>query len=68
MIEFSSTLKLNEIQLFDSLFNEDPKNIIFFQREPNFGGGMAENLGKMGNNRGICCYANREAGNFEREY
>ena len=31
MIEFSSSLKLNEIYTVDSPFNEDPKNIIFFQ-------------------------------------
>ena len=29
MIEFSSSLKLNEIHMVDSPFNEDPKNIIF---------------------------------------
>ena len=39
MIEFSSSLKLNEIHKVDSPFNEDPKNIIFFQEGPNFGGG-----------------------------
>ena len=33
--------KLNEIHRVDSPSNEDPKNIIFFQRGPNFGGGMA---------------------------
>ena len=33
MIEFSSSLKLNEIYVVDSPFNEDPKNIIFFIRE-----------------------------------
>ena len=41
MIEFSSSLKLNEIHRVDSLFNEDPKNLIFFQGGPNFGGGTA---------------------------
>ena len=29
IIEFSSSLKLNEIHIVDSPFNEDPKNIIF---------------------------------------
>ena len=42
----------------DSPFNEDPKNINFSQalisKE-----GRPENLGKMGNNRDIYCYANR---------
>ena len=36
MIEFLSSLKLNEIQRVDSPFNEDPQNI-FFQGGPNFG-------------------------------
>ena len=31
MIEFSSSLKLNEIRMVDSPYNEDPKNITFFQ-------------------------------------
>ena len=30
----------------DSPFNEDSKNIIFFQGGPNFGEGRSENLGK----------------------
>ena len=58
MIEFSSSLKLNEIHVVDSPFNEEPKNI-FFQGGPNFGGGTVRNLGKMGNNWDIYCYANR---------
>ena len=41
MIEFSSSLKENEIHVVDSPFNEDSKNIIFFQGGPNFGGGTA---------------------------
>ena len=52
MIEFSSSLKLNEIHLVDSPFNEDPKNIIVPREE------RLENLGKMGNNRDIYCCAN----------
>ena len=44
MIEFSSSFKLNEINIVDSPFNEDPKNMIF-SRE-----GRPKNLGKMGNN------------------
>ena len=38
MIEFSSSLRLNEIHMVDSPFNEDPKNIMFFQGSPSFGG------------------------------
>ena len=30
MIEFSSSLKLNQIHIVDSPFNEDPKKIVFF--------------------------------------
>ena len=41
MIEFSSSLKLNKIHTVDSPFNEDPKNITFFQGGPNFRGGTA---------------------------
>ena len=50
MIKFSSSFKLNEIHRIDSPFNEDPKNIIFFQGGPNFGEVRPENVGKMGNN------------------
>ena len=39
--------------MVDSPFNEDSKNISFFQGGPNFWEGWPENLGKMGNNRGI---------------
>ena len=46
MIKFSSSFKLNEIHRVDSPFDEDPKNIIFFQGGPNFGEGRPENLGK----------------------
>ena len=53
MIKFSSSFKFNEIHTVNSPFNEDPKNI-FFSRE-----GRMKNLGKIGNNRDICCYANR---------
>ena len=41
MIKFSGSFKLNEIRVVDSPFNEDPKNIIFFQGGPNFGRGTA---------------------------
>ena len=68
MIKFSSSFTLNEIHRVDSPFNEDPKNIIFFQGGPNFGEGRPENLGKMDNNRDIYCYANWGVVNFERAY
>ena len=60
MIKFSTSVKLNEIRTVDNPFNENPKNLIFFQGSPNFGEGRPENLGKMGNNRDIYCHANRE--------
>ena len=67
IIEFSSSLKLNEFHMVDSPFNEDPKNI--FSMEALISGeGRQENLGKMGNNRDIYCYANRGMVNLEREY
>ena len=34
MVEFSSSLKLNEIRIVESLFNEDSKNINFFPGRP----------------------------------
>ena len=68
MIKFSSSFKLNEIHRVDSRFNEDPKNINFFQGGPNFGEGRPENLEKMGNNRDIYCYPNWGMVNFERAY
>ena len=48
MIKFSSSFKLNEIHSVDSPFNEDPKNIIFFQRGPNFWGGTDGKLAITG--------------------
>ena len=68
MIKFFSSFKLNKIHKADSLFNEDPNNIIFFQGGPNFGEGRPENSGKMGNNRDNYCYANRGVVNFKREH
>ena len=68
MIEFSTSLKLNEIYLVDSPFNENSKDIIFFLRGSNFGGGTA---GKFRGNRQKqrhLFYANRGVVNFEREY
>ena len=62
MIKFSSSFKLNQIHRVDSPFNEDPKNIIFFQ------GGTAGKFREMGNNREIYCYANWGGVNFERAY
>ena len=68
MIKFSSSLKLNEIHRVDSPFNEDPKTIIFSREALISGEGQLENLGKMGNNRDIYCYANWRVVNFERAY
>ena len=58
MIEFSSSLKLNEIHRVDSPFNEDPKNNFFSRQALLLGEGRREYLGKIGNNRDICCYGN----------
>ena len=46
MIEFSSSLKLNEIHMVDSPFNGDPKNIIFSREALISGEGRPEILGK----------------------
>ena len=68
MIKVSSSFKLNEIHRVDSPFNEDPKNIIFSRDALISGEGRRENLGKIGNNRDIYCYANWGMVNFERAY
>ena len=68
MIKFSSSFKLNEIHRVDSPSNEDPKNVIFSREALISGEGRLENLGKMGNNRDIYCYANWGVVNFERSY
>ena len=69
MIKFSRSFKLNEIHtVHASPLNEDLKNIIFAREALILGEGRPENLGKMGNNRDIHCYANRGMVNFEREY
>ena len=68
MIKFSSSFKLKEIHTADSLFNEDPKNINFSREALISGEGRPENLGEMGNNRDIYCYANWGVVNFERVY
>ena len=44
VIIFSSSFKFNEIHKVDSPFNEDPRNIIFFQGGPNFDAGTAGNF------------------------
>ena len=48
MIKLTNSFKLNKIHIVDSPFSEDPKNIIFFQGNRNFEGGMA---GKFMDNR-----------------
>ena len=68
MIKFSSSFKLSEIHRVDSPFDEDPKNIIFFREVLISGEGWPENLGKMGNNRDIYCYANWGVVNLERAF
>ena len=67
-IKFSSLFKSNEIDIVDSPFNEDPKKIILSREVLILGEGRSENLGKMGNNRDIYCYANRGVVTFERGY
>ena len=59
MIEFSSSLKLNEIHIVDIAVPTRIPKYNFFQGRPNFGEGQSENLGKTGNNMDIYCYANR---------
>ena len=53
--------KFFEIKIYsvDSPFNEDPKNIFFSKEVLILGEGRPDNLGKMGNNRDIYCYANQ---------
>ena len=68
MMKFSSSFKLNEIHRVDSPFNKDLKNIIFSREALISGEGWPENLGEMGNNRDIYCYANLGLVNFERPY
>ena len=64
MIEFSSSLELNEIHVVDSPFNEDPKR---FSREALISGeGRSENPGKLSSNRDIYCYANWGVFNSEK--
>ena len=48
MIEFSSSLKLHEIHMVYSPFNEHPKNIIFSQGGPNFRGRTARKFRENG--------------------
>ena len=68
MIEFSSSLLENKIHMVDSPCSEDSKNVIFSREALMSGEERPENLGEMGNNRDIYCYANRGVVNFEREY
>ena len=46
MINFLYSFKLNETDIVDNPFKEDPKNINFSLGGPNFGEGRPENLGK----------------------
>ena len=51
MVKISNASYENELHRIDSPFNEDSKNIIFFQGGPNFGGGTAGKFRKMTKNR-----------------
>ena len=53
MIDFSSSLKLNEIHRVDSPFNKSAKNIIFSREALTSGEGRPQYFRKMGNNRDI---------------
>ena len=68
MIKFSSSFKLNKIHRVDNPFDEDPKNIIFSRDALISEERWLENLGKMGDNRDIYCYANWGVANLERAY
>ena len=67
MIEFSSSLKLNEIHIVDSPFNEDPKNIFFSGRSLTSGEGRPESLGKWAIT-GTSIVMQIGGHQFEREY
>ena len=58
MVQISNASNENEIHRVDSPFNEDSKNIVFFQGGPNFGGGMARKFRKNGQKQGTYCYVN----------
>ena len=60
MVKISNASYENEIHRVDSLFNEDSKNIIFFQGGPNFGEGQLKNLWKMAKNKETYCMQIRE--------
>ena len=64
MIEVSSSLKLNEIHIVDSPFNEDPKNINFFQGGHNFGGGTARKFRENNNKTGTSIVMKIGGGQF----
>ena len=66
MIEFSSSLKLNEIHVVDSTFNEDTKNIDFSREALISGKGKSENFGKW-TITGTSIVMQMVV-NFEREY
>ena len=47
-LKYDQIFKFFQIHTVDSPFNEDPKNKIFFQGGPNFGGGMARKFRENG--------------------
>ena len=58
MVKISNASYEDEIHRVDSPFNEDSKNIIFCQGDPNFGGGTARKFRENGEKWGTYCYAN----------
>ena len=58
MVKVSNASYENEIHRVDSPFNEDSKNIIFCQRDPNFGGETAGKFRENGQNKETYCYVN----------
>ena len=54
--------------MVDSTFNKDPKNIIFLQRGPYFGGGSVGKFWENGQQQGHLLLCKWRVVNFEREY
>ena len=61
MVKISNVSYENKINMADSPFNEDSKNIFFLAKEALiFGEGWPENLGKMAKNRELIVMQIRE--------
>ena len=67
IIKLSNSFKLNKIDIVDSPFNENPKNIIFSRENIISREGWPENLKIMANNGHLLLCKSRVV-NFEREY